>query len=337
MAKNAMQKSKLIYLRKILLEETDEAHPLTLPQLVERLEGYGITAERKSLYSDLEILRSVGLDIVSQRMGRSVVYFVGEREFQLPELRLLVDAVQSSRFITHRKSTQLIKKLEELTSRPQAGELRRHVYVYDRVKADNERIYINVDALNTAITKKRKISFLYYKYNIHKEKELQNSGKPYKVSPYAMSWTNDNYYLIAYHPKYDALSHFRVDRMQEITVLDEPAQNIRAVTGRLQLNVAEYSKGIFDMFPGEQKQISIRFDASLVGAVIDRFGEEVDITPARDGKSFVASVQAGISPTFYSWVMLFGAKAEILSPPEVRAEIFRLAGEIADRYTEEKG
>lgn len=330
MAGSSNQKMKLIYLQKIFLERTDEEHPLTISQLEDALAEYGISAQRKSLYTDIEALRQFGLDIVTRRSYHNVGYFLGERDFELPELRLLVDAVQSSRFITHRKSTQLIKKLEALASRHQAGQLRRHVYVYDRIKTANERIYINVDALNTAIADGRKASFLYFDYTPQKTRVMRNGGEPYVVSPYALSWTEDNYYLIAHHPKYNDISHFRVDRMQDIRVLEEPGQNIREITGQLSLNVAEYSRQFFGMYAGTPTKLAIRFDNSLINTVIDRFGEEVDLDP--EGETFVAHVQVGISPTFYSWLMMFGDKAEILSPEGARRELAQRARAIAEKY-----
>ncbi len=330
MAGAANQRLKLLYLQRIFWERTDEEHPMTIQELEDALAEYGISSQRKSLYGDIEALRDFGMDIITRRGYRQVGYFLGERDFQLPELRLLVDAVQSSRFITHRKSTQLIKKLEGLASCRQAGQLRRHVYVYDRVKTDNERIYLNVDALNTAITQGKKVSFRYFDYTPRKQKVPRNGGKPYVVSPYALSWAEDNYYLIAHHPKYDDISHFRVDRMQDIAVLQEPVQNIREVTGQLALNLAEYSRTLFGMYAGTPMKLSIRFDNSLVNTVIDRFGEEADLDPGEG--SFVAHVQAEVSPTFYSWVMMFGPKAEILSPPAAREELLRRAQEIANLY-----
>lgn len=330
MAGAANQRLKLLYLQRIFQERTDEDHPLTIQELERALAEYGIAAQRKSLYSDLEALRGFGLDIVTHRGYHYVGYFLGSREFQLPELRLLVDAVQSSRFITHRKSTQLIRKLESLASTHQAGQLRRHVFVYDRVKTANERIYLNVDALSTAIAQGRKVSFRYFDYTPRKEKAARNGGAPYIVSPYALSWAEDNYYLIAHHPKYKDISHFRVDRMQEITVLAEAVQNIREVTGQLSLNVAEYSRTLFGMFTGTPMELSIRFENSLINTVIDRFGEEVDLDPGEG--SFVAHVRVEVSPAFYSWMMLFGQKAEILSPPEAREGLAGRARELAALY-----
>lgn len=330
MAKSPNQKLKLLILREILLEETDQEYPLTADELIARLAQRGVGVERKALYDDLEALRTFGLDVVSQR-GRTYGYFVGERDFELPELKLLVDAVQASKFITHRKSNQLIKKLERLTSRHQAGQLQRHVYVYDRVKTPNERIYLNVDAIHEAIAGRKKISFRYYDYGPDKVRRPRQEGAPYVVSPYALCWQEENYYLIAHYPKYGGISNFRVDRMQDTAVLEEPAQNIREVTGTLDLNVALYTKGVFGMYHGRVEQVTVRFHNSLMGVVIDRFGEEVDT--ARDGEEhFQARLEVHVSPTFYGWLMMFGDKARVLGPRSVLDELSALAGQLSGMY-----
>ena len=330
MSKSANQKSKLLLLRQILLEETDEEHPLTAAELAERLARRGVKVERKTLYDDLEVLRGSGLDIVARR-GKAYGYFVGERDFELPELKLLVDAVQASKFITHRKSNQLIEKLERLTSRHQAGRLQRHVYVYDRVKTPNERVYLNVDAIHEAIAARKKISFLYYDYGPDKVRRPRQGGEPYVVSPYALCWQEENYYLIAHYPKYGGISNFRVDRMQETKVLMDPAQNIREVTGALDLNVALYTKGVFGMYHGKMEQVTVRFHNSLMGVVVDRFGEEVDTV--RDGEEyFIAQLPVHVSPTFYGWLLMFGSKAKVLAPADVVKDLSALAEQLAVMY-----
>ena len=225
-----IQKQKLLVLQQLLLAETDEDHGLTLEEITQELSRRGVTAERKSLYSDLATLRDCGMDIICERKNGHTVYFVGDRDFQLPELKLLVDAVQSSKFITRNKSEQLIHKLERLTSRHQAKQLQRSVYVCGRVKTTNERIYLNVDAIHTAIAQRRKIAFRYFKYDLSRRRVPQNNGEEYLVSPYALSWGEDNYYLICHYPKY-GMTTFRVDRMSHIRVLEEEALPTRQATG----------------------------------------------------------------------------------------------------------
>ncbi len=330
MAKLPNQKLKLLVLRQILWEETDEEHPMTMEEIIDRLAHHGIAAERKSIYSDLELLRSFGVDVITKK-AKTTGYFIGERDFELPELKLLVDAVQSSKFITHRKSNQLIKKLEKLTSRHQAVKLQRYVYVYDRVKTPNERIYLNVDAIHEAIAARKKISFVYCEYAPDKTRQPRRGGEPYVVSPYALSWEEGNYYLIAHYPRHQKLTNFRVDRMQDIRILEEPCQNIREVTGTLDLNVALYTKGVFGMYHGRQEQVTVRFENSLMGVVVDRFGEEVDTTLDGDGH-FIANLAVAVSPTFYGWLLTFGSQAQLLGPPSVRKELADLTKSLYDTY-----
>lgn len=315
MAKSPNQKLKLLYLMKILLEKTDEENTITLNEMIAELERYGITAERKSIYDDLEVLRQYGIDIAT-RKTKTTDYFVTNRLFELPELKLLVDIVQSSKFITHKKSNDLIKKIESLTSIHQARKLQRQVYVANRVKTMNEQIYSNVDLLHTAISDNRQISFKYFEYNAEKKKQFRNSGQAYVVSPYALSWVDENYYLISHYPKNPDLTHFRVDRMIEIEITDVPRQDLTDVTGQKNLDIAEYSKKVFKMFSGEEELVKLQFDNSLVNSVIDRFGKDVSIEKVGENH-FHVRVNVAVSPTFFSWVFQFGNKIKIISPDGV--------------------
>ena len=217
---NSKLKLKPLYIMKILLEKSDEEHPLTVNDIIYELAFYDIPAERKSIYSDIELLITFGLDIICQK-DRSNKYFVGTREFELPELKLLVDAVQSSKFITHKKSDELIKKIEKLTNIHEAKNLHRQVIVNDRVKTMNESIYYNIDSLHKAIQSEKMVYFRYFDFTVEKKIQFRNEGSPYHVSPYALTWADENYYLIAYHEKYKDISHFRVDRMTDIEVSDD--------------------------------------------------------------------------------------------------------------------
>lgn len=315
MAKSSNQKLKMLYLMKMLLEKTDEEHTITLNDMIAELERYDITAERKSIYDDLEALRQYGIDIVT-RKSKTTDYFVASRLFELPELKLLVDIVQSSKFITHKKSNELIKKIESLTSVHQARKLQRQVYVANRVKTMNELIYCNVDTLHIAISENRQISFKYYEYNLDKKKQFRNSGQAYIVSPYALSWVDENYYLISHYPKNPGLTHFRVDRMTEIKLLDEPRWDLSEIIGNKSLDIAEYSKKIFNMFSGEQETVMIQFDHSLVNVVIDRFGKDVSLEKA-DETHINVRVNVAVSSTFLAWVFQFGNEVKILSPDGV--------------------
>ncbi len=326
--KEAMTEEKgLLLLRQILLEETDPEHPMSTEEMADRLAGSDIPLPQERVGAFLEALEASGLELANQGSG----WFVEKREFELPELKLLVDAVQASRFITHRKSNQLIKKLEQMASRHQAVQLQRHVYVYGRIKTGNERIYANVDALHQAIAAQKKIAFLYYHYSPDKSWTPRQGGAPYVVSPYALCWQEENYYLIAHYPKYGGISHFRVDRMQEIRILEEPRESIRQVTGALDLNVALYTRGQFGMFRGRREQVAVRFHNSLMDVVVDRFGEEVDTTPWGE-EHFVARMEVYTGPTFYGWLAMFGKKAEVLEPETVREELSQLAEELTTLY-----
>lgn len=330
-----IQKQKLLLLERILLRETDEDHGLTLEQIIEMLAQGGVTAERKSIYSDLETLRDCGLDIISARRGGRTVYFVGERDFQLPELKLLVDAVESSRFITRRKSDQLIKKLEGLTSRHQARQLRRSVYVFDRAKAHNERIYLNVDAIHTAIARQRQIAFRYFKYDVKGERVPQNQGQEYLVTPYALTWGEGNYYLIGHYPKY-GITNFRVDRMERVRVTEIPGLPAREATGGEELDLARYSARTFGMYNGPLRQLEVQFHNSLTDVVIDRFGDSAILTDRGDG-SFTATFQVKVSPIFFGWLMNFGTRARILSPADVARQYAESAAAVAEMYRKEEG
>ena len=325
-----IQKKKLPLLQRLLLAETDEDHGMTIDHIIRALGRQGVTAERKSIYHDLDTLRECGMDVVSARQGSSTVYFVGEREFQLPELKLLVDAVQSSRFITRHKSEQLIRKLEQLTSRHQAKQLQRSVYVWGRAKTTNERIYLNVDAIHTAIACKRKIAFRYFRYGPDRKKVLRGGGGEYLVSPYALTWGEDNYYLIGHYPKY-GITNFRVDRMEHIRVLEEAALPAKKAGGGHELDLSQYSVRTFGMYNGPLRDLTIRFQNNLCEVVLDRFGDSVFLRDCGDG-TFTADIRVKVSPIFFGWLMNFGTQAKIVSPADVARQYAEAARQVAALY-----
>lgn len=306
------QKLKLLYLMKILLERTDLEHPITMPAIIAALAQYDITAERKSIYANMELLREFGLDIET-RKAKAVGYFIENREFELAELKLLVDAVQSSHFITSKKSTELIQKLSALTSRQQAKKLQQQVYIYNQPKTLNESVYYTVDAIHSAITDGRKITFQYFDYNIKKERVYRREGTLYCQTPMALCWSDDKYYLICYNPKYDSFTHYRVDRMSRVALSEEPAD--KPEHGRF--NIAEYAKRVFGMYGGSLVRATLQFDGSLVNTVLDKFGTQITMHPA--GEKFRIHVEVLESPVFLSWMFQFGDKAEILAPDSLRA------------------
>ena len=317
MAKSSKQKMKLLCLCRMLLQKTDEDHPVTIPEMIEELNRCGITAERKSIYDDLEALKTFGLDVQS-RKGHSPGWFIGVRDFELPELKLLMDAVQSSRFITQKKSDALIRKLEKLASVPQAHQLQRQVFVTGRVKVMNESIYYNVDKLHAAIAGRRAVTFRYFDYGIQREKVYHRDGGRYAVSPFGLIWNSENYYLVAFDHATHQIRHYRVDKMDELAVTCIPQM------GREQypdFNLAEYGEKHFGMYSGREMTVTLRGKRSMAGVVWDRFGQGVILVP--DGEEhFTVQLPVVLSPQFFGW--LFGLNGGLtLVAPAAAVEAYR--------------
>ena len=313
MARASLQKLKLIYLMEYLKRYTDEEHPVSVSDMISYLAKYGIRAERKSIYDDLEALRTYGLDIVQIRRGKSTLYYVGCREFELPELKLMVDSVQSSKFITHKKTMALIKKIEGLASIYQARLLNRQVFVKNRIKAMNESIYYNIDEIHAGIAENKKIRFRYFEYTITKEQKFRHDGAFYIVSPFALTWDNENYYMVSFDSQAQCIKHFRIDKMRDISVTEEQRDGLEVYNA---LEMGLYAKKVFGMFSGEEELVQLRFDQRLVGAVMDRLGQDIILVP--DGEQhFTVRVQVLVSPQFFAWVSGFGTMAQILGPVSV--------------------
>jgi len=322
MARGVNQKLKILYIMDMLLSETDEEKGLTMGGILGRLEASGIKAERKSIYDDIESLRFYGLDILTRR-GRTVEYYIGSRRFELAELKLLVDAVQCSKFITQRKSSELIEKLGSLASRNQARALQRQVFVAKRIKTQNESIYYNVDALHIAIADGRKVSFKYFDYNAEKKKAYRRDEgdgrkgeKVYIADPLGLSWDDENYYLITYSEKYDGFVHYRVDRMTNIEVLDESRGANEKIA---KFDIVEYCKRVFNMFGGDDVRVELTVDNSLINSMLDRFGKDVILYPNGDTTVRVVA-GATRSGTFFGWLTQFGDKIHIDAPDGLREE-----------------
>ena len=322
MSKN-QHKEKLLLLLHIFQRESDENHPLSVPKLLDKLQANGILAERKSVYADVEILRKQGYDIVLQR-GRG--YYLGERNFQLAELKLLVDAVQSSRFITVKKSHELIHKLEQQTSAYGAQTLQRQVFVAGRVKSMNESVYYTIDKLHTAIANRKAVTFKYFEYNVKKEKVFRREGKRYTVSPLGLIWDNENYYLAGYDHRSCEMRHYRVDKMAELAVTCLPLEG--ADGG---FDIASYAQKHFGMFSGREGQVTLRCRNSLVGVVLDRFGRDAILVP--DGEEhFTVTVPAVVSPQFLGWVFGLGDGVQILRPDWAAEKLKRQLAAVAALY-----
>ncbi|MCI5959594.1 MAG: WYL domain-containing protein [Lachnospiraceae bacterium] len=317
MAKGSNQKLKLYYLLKFLQEKTDEEHAVTMPEILAYLQEHDISAERKSIYADFHDLEKLGYEVVGEKAGASYEYRLLTREFELTELKLLVDLIQTSKFLTLKKSQELISKLESQCSEYDAKKLQRQVYVQDRVKADNESIYYSVDAIQSAIAQNHMISFQYFQWNTGKKRELRRGGEPYEVSPWMLSFNDENYYLIARDEKSRTIRHYRVDKMLNITMLDREREGKEAFE---QENIATYSNKKFGMFGGEEEKVKILFPNHLAGVFIDRFGKDIMIVPK--GKDYsTVSVSVTVSQQFFGWIFGLGKEVCILSPPHVVAQM----------------
>lgn len=324
MPKSEKQKLKLLYIKQILEERSDENHPISTQRLVELLAEKGVRAERKSIYSDIQCLQEFGMDVCTAK-GRGGGFFLASRDFELPELKLLVDAVQASRFLTSRKSMELISKLETLASVHEAGSLRRQVAVSGRVKTMNESIYYNVDRIHDAIAHNVQISFRYFDWGVDRERHYREGV--YTASPYALCWDDQNYYLIAHSVRH-GITHYRVDKMTHISETGK-ARLVNEETQKI--DVSKYGKGVFGMFSGQTQTVRMRFHKALAGVVIDRFGRDVMLIP--DGtEHFIFSAEIAVSPMYFGWISGFGDRAQILSPQSVVEQYLALCGAAVAQY-----
>ena len=314
--KNESQQA-LLLLRQYLYQQTDEQHPVSVTDILAFWQQHGIQAGRKSVYTDIELLQNAGMDIVCVKSSQNK-YFVGQRLFELPELKLLVDAVESSRFITEKKSTALIKKLGHLTSTAQAEQLNRRIYMGGTPKPENESIYYNVDTIHNAVQKKQQITFQYFEYTPKKEKILKHDGYKYRFSPYAMIWNRDCYYAVGWSEKHGKIAQFRVDRMTAVEPLEQTAVQT------LDFDPAEYVRKVFGMYPDNLCTVELLCDNEVMRSVIDRFGENVR-TETVDEQHFRATVEVAPSPPFFSWVFTFSGKIRIVSPAAVLEEMRDMA------------
>lgn len=315
MPKGTNQKFKLYRLAQIMLEYTDEEHYITMPEIIDALGTYGVTADRKSIYADLRDLEILGIDVEGEPVGNRYHYHVVDRPFELPELKLLVDAIQSSRFITEKKSNALIRKLEKFVSRYDAQKLQRQVYVSGRIKTMNESIYYTVDAIHNAISMNKKIRFQYYQWNVQKEMELRHNGAWYCISPWGLSWEGENYYLVGFDQEAGKIKHYRVDKMLHIRIMEEAREGKEHFQ---RLDMADYTRKSFGMFGGKEQNVRILVDNELAGVMIDRFGKDVMMIPSGENH-FTVNVDVRVSRQFLGWVFSLGEQVEILSPEEVRS------------------
>ena len=326
--KGENQKLKMLYLMKIFSEETDDLHALTMPQIIEKLADYGVNADRKTLYEDFRLLREFGADIIAEKEGRSYYYHLGSRDFELPELKLLVDSVQSSKFITDRKSNQLIRKLESLVSKYEGSRLHRQVLIAGRIKTMNESIYYNVDKLHEAIGSNRQIRFKYFDYDLNKEMVPRYDGRWYKFSPWALMWDDERYYLVGYDSKYGMIIHYRVDKMTEIGIVDEPREGQEAFG---KFNIAHYTNTLFGMYVGEETKVTLEAENGMINVLIDRFGKDIIIAPVDDGH-FRTTVTVAVSRQFLGWIMSLDGDVRIVAPAGVVDTMKEAIRQLQEQY-----
>lgn len=324
MPKRANHKRKLLVLARYLLKRSDEEHPLTLGQLQEELERWDAPAERKSIYDDMEQLRQLGFDVQTRR-GVGGGWFIGQREFELAELKLLVDAVQSSRFLTEKKSGALIGKLESLASVHQARQLQRQVYVDRRIKTMNESIFYNVDRLHGAIGAHRVISFRYFEVNMYKQRVYRRSGDQYQVTPYGLIWDNENYYLAGWDHTQEEVRHYRVDKMEDIQITQERGRDWGS------WDLEGYTRRHFGMYAGRPCQLRLRCAATLAGVFLDRFGKDIMLVPQGEGY-FTVTLDLVVSPPFWGWLFWLGQQVEVLSPAWAVEEFRQRLAQVAAVY-----
>jgi len=328
MPRGTNQKFKLYRLAQIMLEKTDDDHYITMPEIMSALAEYGVTADRKSIYNDLRDLETLGIEVEGEPVGNRYHYHVVSRPFELPELKLLVDAIQSSKFITERKTNALIKKLEQLVSKHEAMKLQRQVYVSGRIKTMNESIYYIVDAIHNAISENKKIKFQYFQWNVKKEMELRHNGAWYHISPWGLSWDDENYYLVGYDSDAGQIKHYRVDKMLHIQMCEEKREGKEHFK---KLDMADYAKKSFGMFGGEEQEVRLLVDNSLAGVIVDRFGKDVMMIP-KDKSHFIVNVEVHVSRQFLGWIFSLGENVKIVGPEKVVVQMGQEAKRLIRQY-----
>ena len=317
MPRGSNQKFKFTYLMKIMAEKTDNEHSLTMPQILEELEKYEVSAERKSIYEDFKDMSKLGIDVIKEQRGRETFYHIAGREFELAEVKLLIDAVQSAKFITQKKSKSLISKVKNFVSEHQAKQLQRQIVINDRVKTMNESVYYNVDDIHTAINQNRKIKFKYYKWDIDKKLVERHGGSYFVVSPWALLWDDENYYMIAFDDWDNKIKHYRVDKMMYIEVGNDERSGKEEFKN---FDMAKYSKATFGMYHGEKTKVCIKFANHMCGVFIDRFGKDTLFRKIDENNSELI-VDINVSPQFFGWIFSLGNDVEIVSPIEVVNEL----------------
>ncbi len=330
MPRSEGQKQKLFRLLEIFIRDTDESHGVSMAEIVEKLALCGVKAERKSIYDDLLTLSELGFDVITLP-EKPPKYTLLTRPFEFAELKMLVDAVETSKFITKERSGELIEKLRGYAGKYRSGELRRSVYIEDRVKTENDLSVGNIDQIHCAINENKKINFKYFDYGGDKKPYFRHNGEPYIASPEALILDDENYYLVAYDEEAGKKKHFRVDKMCEIVLIDEKRHT--SVSGE-RFNSAQYSRKLFGMYGGREELVTLECREHLAGVIIDRFGKDQSFFKTPFG--FKVSVRVVLSPNFYGWVLGFGSEMRILTPESVKTELLELLSTVKSIYEVEK-
>lgn len=325
------QKVKLLYIIKILTEFTDEEHPLSATEICEKLASYDITAERKAIYDDINCLIDFGYDIIQTRTPKNG-YFLASRDFELPEVFLLCDAVRTAKFISEKKTRELTKKLDKLLSVYQVKRGLRGIYIDSSSKTHNEELFYNIDQINSAIEQGKKVKFTYSKKILREGRQIITESKERVVSPYAMTWQFDYYYLIGNYDKYNNLMNLRIDRIHKVEVTDEPIRHFSEVSDyRDSFDVADYTKKLFGMFGGNMQEVKLRCSNKILEQVTDRFGDSIFITNVTE-TTFDFTVKAAISDALVTWITNYSDMIEVIRPQELRDKIVDRANEILKVY-----
>ena len=329
MSRGTNQKFKFIYLMKMMQEKTDDEHALTMPQIMDELAKYDVTAERKSIYADFQdMTERFGIEIIKEQIGRETYYHVGNREFELAEVKLLIDAIQSSKFITQTKSRELITKLRRFVSEYQAKQLQRQIFINDRVKTMNESVYYNVDDIHTAIGQDKKIRFKYYKWDISRKLVPRHNGDWFVVSPWGLVWDDENYYMVAFDELDRKIKHYRVDKMMHLSIEEEKRDGKEEFKN---FDMGEYSKATFGMYNGKKTKVKIEFANYMCGVFIDRFGKDITFRPVDDGHS-VLMADVNVSPQFFGWIFSLGRDVKVTGPQEVVDQMQKAADDFRANY-----
>ncbi len=331
MAARTNQKMKLLYIIDILKKHSDEENPINATELCERLEAVGVSAERKAIYNDIDTLIDFGYDIVKTRTPR-FGYFMASREFELPEIYLLSDAVRSAEFITPKKTRELVAKLDSMLSENQAKKREKNIYIDSKNKCKNEEIYYSIDKISEAIEDKKKVSLIYCQRTLKEGKNITVSEKSMTVSPYALIWENDRYYLIGNNAKYDNLMHLRLDRIKRVALTEERARHFSEVSEYTEFfDVADYTAKTFNMYTGVSSEIELKCSKGILEQIIDRFSEDIFIYKVTDD-SFTFRTMAVISRGLVAWLLQYGNEIQVVAPATLKEELLATLEQIKEKY-----